>query len=266
MKLLLLFSLSLLMACSVKSDKIIKSAESLAVKNPENSLKILDRALNNETDLKVKLKYISAIETIIKKRIKKADYYKAILKKKITYLENPKEKNKSLLMISQLLIQNYRDDVEALNYLEKVDADLLNEDDREQYFKSVLIAHINNKNYEQALIEVEGFLNRKDLSPSERFKIKVLKARTFTDFKKPERAEVEYKQLLNKYPNLSKKWKIRTQLALILEGQKKYKEAVNQLRLYSQEVNEKDPLLDWRIEELSKRMALQPGGKGRLRR
>ncbi|MGH1468518.1 MAG: tetratricopeptide repeat protein [Bdellovibrionales bacterium] len=266
MKKSLLLLCFLTIGCSDKSSRIINSANKLSKKEPQKALKILDKALNDEMNPKEKLKYISTIENIVKEKVKKADYYKAILQKKLIYLESESEKNKTILIIAKLLIQNYKDNVGALNFLEKVKVDLLNEEEREQYFKSVLIAHINNKNYEQALIETNGFLNRKDLSPSERFRIQVLKARTYTDFKKAELAEKEYTRLLNRYPNLSKKWKIRTQLALTLEGQKKYKEAIAQLKLYSAEDEGKDPLLSWRIEELTKRMAQQPGGKGRLRR
>ncbi len=256
----------LTIGCSDKSSRIINSAVKLSRSEPKKALQILDKALSDETDRKEKLKYISTIESIVKEKVKKADYYKAILQKKLIYLESDKEKNQTILIIAKLLIQNYKDNVEALNFLEKVKIELLGEEEREQYFKSVLIAHINNKNYEQALIEVNGFLSRQDLSPSERFRIQVLKARTYTDFKKAESAEKEYTELLNRYPNLSKKWKLRTQLALTLEGQKKYKEAIKQLKLYAAEDKGKDPLLKWRIEELTKRMAQQPGGKGRLRR
>ncbi len=256
----------ILIGCSDKSGRIIKSAENLSKTNSKKALQILDNALMNEVSFKKKLKYISAIEKLIKNKVKKTSYYKAILQKKLVYVETQQERNQVLLMLSQLLIQNYKNNVEALNYLEKINIDLLNENEREQYLKSVLIANINSENYEQALIEVKSFLSRKDLSPSERFRIKILKARTNTNFKKIELAEKEYKQLLNKYPNLSKKWRIRMQLALILEEQKKYKEAIKELRLHAKEENHKDPLLKWRIEELTKRLAQQPGGKGRLKR
>ncbi len=169
-------------------------------------------------------------------------------------------------MLSKLLIQNYKNNIQALDYLERINVDLLNENQRDQYIKLILIANINREKYEQALIEVKSFLSRKDLSPSQRFRIKILKARTNTNFKKIELAEKEYKQILNTYPNLSKKWRIRMQLALILEEQKKYKEAIEQLVLHAKERNDKDPLLEWRIEELTKRFAQQPGGKGRLKR
>jgi len=261
-----LMLVALLLGCSSKSNKVIESAVKLAETDSEAALVSLDQALSEASTPSEKLKFIVAIEDLIKKKVKKADYYKAILQKKLVYVETVEDKNKTLLALSKLLIQNFKDNVGALTYLEEVEVQDLNEEQREQLFKSVLIANINNKNYEQALIEVESFLKRKDLTPSERFKIQVLKARTYTDFKKVGAAEVEYKELLNQYPNLSKKWKLRTQLALTLEGQRKYKEAIAQLQVYAKESEDEDPLLEWRIQELQKRLAQQPGGKGRLKR
>ncbi len=261
-----LISFFMLFGCTSEHGKKIIEAKKVRDSEPEQALLILDRALSDANDSKDKLEIILEIEDIIKKKVKKADYYKGILKKKLVYVESDFDKNETLLTLSKLLIQNFKDNISALNYLEKIKIEALIEEQREQYFKSVLIAHINNNNYEQALIEVDGFLKMKDLSPSERFKIQMLKARTFADFKKVESAESEYKKLLNEYPNLSKKWKLRTQLALTLEGQKKYKEAISQLKAYAKENEDEDPLLDWRIQELEKRLAQQPGGKGRLRR
>jgi tetratricopeptide (TPR) repeat protein len=261
----LCFILSL-QACSDKSEQVIESAESIVEKDSEKALSILDKALKEEKNAQIKLKYINFIEQIVKTKIKKADYYKAILEMKLVYLNEEKEKNKVRLTLAKLLIQNFKNNVEALNYLEQIDLSSLDESDRDLYFKSILIAHISDQKFEQALIEVEQFLKLKDLTPSERFKIRVLKARTLVDFKQSEKAEEEYKKLLNTHPNLSKKWKLRSQLALTLEGQKKYREAIDQLKKYAEEEEEEDPLLDWRIQELSKRLAQQPGGKGRLKR
>lgn len=254
------------MGCSSQSGKLIEESQKTATTDPEKALISLDRALSNTVKSSDKLKLIIAIEEIIKKKVKKAAYYKAILQKKLVYVETKEDKNKTLLALAKLLIQNFKDNVEALNYLEQIKVEHLDEGQREQFFKSVLIANINNKNYEQALIEVNSFLKRKDLSPSERFNIQVLKARTYADFKKVESAEAQYKKLINQYPNLSKKWKLRTQLALTLEGQRKYKEAIEQLKAYATESKDEDPLLEWRIQELQKRLAQQPGGKGRLKR
>lgn len=262
----LLICIFLNASCTNKTGKVIKSALSVSDKNPEKALGILDKKLLEAKKKKDKLAYTVAIEKIVKEKFKNPEHYKAILEKKILYLDSKKEINQTYLILAQLLIQNFKDENEALTVLSKIDIEELISEQRDQYFQSILISYINLKEYDQALIEADLFLKRKDLSPSEDFKIKNLKSRTLVSLKKSEKAEIQYEELIQTYPNLSKKWKIRSQLGLILEDQKKYKKALTQLKLQMKEEKSEDPLLKWRIDELSKRLAQQPGGKGKLRR
>lgn len=255
-----------LTSCTDKRRSVVSKANKLAKSDVGNALLVLDRSLQSATTSKDKLYYLKAIEEIVKKDLKDPKHYKAVLEKKIFFSENEKERNKSFLTLAQLLIQNFRDENEALSVLSKINFDKLIGEDRAKYFQSILISHINLKEDEQALIEVKVFLNRKDLTPSEDFKIRNLKSRSLVNLKKIEEAEKEYMSLIETYPNLSKKWNIRSQLGLLLEEQKEYKKAIFQLKKQVEESDVKDPLLEWRIAELSKRMEQQPGGKGRLRR
>lgn len=251
-------------SCKSKADKVINKA--LSAKNPETALISLDKGLTTAKTDRDKLSFILAIEKIVKEKLKNPEHYKAILEKKILYLKSEEEKNETYLILAQLLIQNLKNEDEALTILSKIDVDKLKANQRDQFFQSVLISYMNGKEYEQALIEAQLYLGRKDLTPSENFKIKNLKARSLVSLKRNEEAEAQYEELIQNYPNLSKKWKIRSQLGLIFEDQKKYREALSQLRLQMKEEKSDDPLLKWRIEELSKRLAQQPGGKGRLKR
>jgi len=262
----LLICIFLNASCTNKTGKVIKSALSVSEENPEKALSILDKKLLEAKKKKDKLAYIVAIEKIVKEKFKNPEHYKAILEKKILYLDSKKEINQTYLVLAQLLIQNFKDENEALTVLSKINIEELISEQRDQYFQSILISYINLKEYDQALIEADLFLKRKDLSPSEDFKIKNLKSRTLVSLKRSEKAEIQYEKLIQTYPNLSKKWKIRSQLGLILEDQKKYKKALIQLKLQMKEEKSEDPLLKWRIDELSKRLAQQPGGKGKLRR
>lgn len=256
----------MLLGCSNKQSEVLSKAKKLSKTNVKGSLELLDKNLQEASTVKEKLAYLTAIEKIVREELKDSNHYKAVLEKKLLYLDDESEKNKTLLTLAQLLIQNFRKEDEALTVLSKVNVEKLKTEDRDRYFQSILISYINSKDDEQALIEADEYLKRKDLSPSENFKIRNLKSRSLVNLKKLEEAESEYLSLIATYPNLSKKWNIRSQLGLLLEGQKKYEEAIFHLKKQMEESDAKDPLVEWRITELSKRMKQQPGGKGRLRR
>lgn len=264
--LIALFSLTLLVGCSTKQDDILKRASKLSKTDVEGSLILLDKNFQESKTVKEKLVFLTAIEKIVKEKLKDSIHYKAVLEKKVLYTTDEAEKNKTLLTLAQLLIQNFRKEDEALTVLSKIDINKLRSEDRDRYFQSIIISYINSKDDEQALIEAGEYLKRKDLSPSENFKIRNLKSRSLVNMKKFDEAEIEYLALIKTYPNLSKKWNIRSQLGLLLEGQKEYKKAIFHLKKHMEESENKDPLMEWRIAELSKRMKQQPGGKGRLRR
>lgn len=264
MKLLLPLFL-LFLGCSGEVNRAIKnSKEKLSENKPYEALQILDERLRNESSPKNKIKILNEIEVIIKTKIKKAYLYKAVLEQKIRYTEEIKSKNDTKLLLAQLLIQNLRDEISALDILENIKVEQLSNSQREQYFQMIIVSYINAKKNKQAMIEVANFLKRKDLAPSETFKLKQLQARIYTDLKQYAKAENIYEDLVKKYHNLSKKWKVRSQLAFIYESQQKYKEAVVELEKMQKE--DDDPFLKWRIEDLNKRIAQLPGGKGRLRR
>lgn len=246
-------------------NRAIKSSKNKISDNkPYEALKILDDQLRAESDPDHKIIILNEIEILIKTKIKKANLYRAVLEQKIRYTKDIKLKNDTRLLLAQLLIQNLRDEVGALDILENIKLEELSNSQREQYFQMIIISYINAKKNKQAMIEVKNFLHRKDLAPSETFKLKQLQARIYTDLRQYEKAENIYEDLVKKYHNLSKKWKVRSQLAFIYESQQKYKEAVAELERLQKE--DDDPFLKWRIEDLNKRIAQLPGGKGRLRK
>lgn len=255
-----------LSSCSSKSEKLISRAKKISETKGRQSLLLLDQAYSLSEGPKEKIRVLNEMENLIKSKIKKADLYQAVLEKKIYYLENEKIKDQTRLLLAQLYVQNLRSEEEALKVLSEIHSENLSSGEREQYYQLLLFAYINSKKLTQALLEANNILDRKDLSPSERFKVVILKARIYTELKKYKEAEVVYRSLMDKYHNLAKKWKVRSQLALTYESLKMYKEAVKELEAYLEEEGKEDTVVEWRIEELKKRIALQPGGKGRLRR
>lgn len=262
----LLITLTLFFGCSTKQGDILDKARKVSVTNAEKALKLLDKGFQESKTPEEKLIFLNEIEKIVKEKLKSSNHYRAVLEKKLLYLSDETDKNKTLLTLAQLLIQNFRKEDEALSVLSRIKIEELKSEDRDRYFQSILISYINAKDDEQALIEASEYLKRKDLSPSENFKIRNLKSRSLVNLKKFKEAEEEFIALIETYPNLSKKWNIRSQLGLLLEGQKEYKKAIFHLKKHMEESEVKDPLMEWRIAELSKRMKQQPGGKGRLRR
>jgi len=244
----------------------VKKAQKLSESNVVGALRILDKGYTSAKTNDKKLLFLKEIEILVKNKLKDSNHYRAVLEKQILLTDDQDEKNKRLLTLAQLLIQNFRKEDDALAVLSRVKIETLKSEERSRFFQSVLIAYINSKDFEQALLEANEYLKRNDLSPSELFKIRNLKTRALVNLDKVKAAESEYLNLIENYPNLSKKWNIRSQLGLLLEEQKDYKQAIFHLRKQLEESKSKDSLIEWRIAELSKRMKQQPGGKGRLRR
>ncbi len=266
-KYLLLFFICFFNAsCSLKSGDLVSSAQRMEKKSPEKALLIYDRAFQRSKKVKEKLKILTRIEKLIKTKIKRADLLQGALDRKVSLLEDSVKKNKVLLDLAQLALQNLKNSNIALSYLDQISYEDLNGPQRESYFKLVIVSYLNDDNYEQAVIEADEFLAFKDLTPSERFKIEILKSKAFVAKKENIKAIENYEKLLNKYPNLSKTWKVRSQLAILFEEQRDYSRAIENLQVLKKDAGEKDSLLEWRIKELQKRLAQQPGQSGRLRR
>lgn len=259
-------SLCFFVSCSLGSNDLLRSAKKLEKKSPEKALLIYDRAFQKASTSSKKLEILNLIEDHVKNRIKRADLLKGVLDQKLPLIEKPSEKNQILLDLAQLSLQNLKDNDLSLSYLDKVKYGDLLPKQRSSYFKSVVFSYLNGGQLDQAIIEADRFLNFKDLLPSERFNLEILKAKGFVALKQNARAISNYEMLISKYPNLSKTWKVRSQLALLFEEQRDYKKAIANLETLKSESKEEASLLEWRIKELSKRLAQQPGQSGKLKR
>ena len=262
---LLLVFIIALAACSSGVSKKIEKIQSKNTENPSQKLVLLDQlydSLNKDED---KLKVLESIEILLREKIKDPNLLLQIYKKQAFFSRTDKDRNLVFLKIAQLSVQNLKDNVIAQNYLFKVKEELLGKEQRDQFYQLKVLSFINSGQFQQANVEVNDLLKRKDLSPTERFKINMLRTRILSAKKNNSEVEKVLLELLRTHPNLSMKWRLRSQLSVLYEDNEDFKSALEQLRMMKDEQGE-DELLLARIKQLEKRSKQQPGAKGWLRR
>jgi len=261
----LLLLILFLGACSNSVGSKIKKIKKQNIGKSRLALEKLDELYEVTENKKAKLEILKSISEIVRVELKDPNLLLQVYEKEAFFSPTPEDRNDVYLKMSQLSVQNLKDNILAQDFLFKVDEDLLTKEKRDQYYQLKILSFINSGQTEQAQIEIDDLLSRKDLTPTERFKISMLKTRILSSNKKEEEVETILLSLLKSYPNLSMKWRIRSQLAMLYEDQENLKKALVQLNKLKEEEGE-DELLSIRIDQLKKRSKQQPGAKGRLRR
>jgi outer membrane PBP1 activator LpoA protein len=268
----LFFKIHLLLAltvaftgCSSGVSNKIEKIQSKSTEQPSQKLVLLDQLYDSLDKDEDKLKVLKSIETLLREEIKDPNLLLQIYKKQAFFSGTDTDRNLVFLKIAQLSVQNLKDNVIAQNYLFKIKEDLLDKEQRDQFYQLKVLSFINSGQFKQADVEVNDLLKRKDLSPTERFKINMLRTRILSAKKKNSEVEKVLLDLLRTHPNLSMKWRLRSQLSVLYEDKEDFKKAIEQLKKMKEEQGE-DELLLARIKQLEKRSKQQPGGKGWLRR
>jgi outer membrane PBP1 activator LpoA protein len=263
-----LFFLCLLIligGCTSGVDSKIKSIKEQNSAKPMLELAELDQLYESLTEKKDKVKVLESIESLIRSEIRDPNLLLLAYEKKAFYSSSVEERNNVYLKMAQLSVQNLRDNTIAQDYLYKIDEKALNKEQRDQFYQLKILSFINSGQVDQAEIEAEDLLNRPDLTPTERFKVSMLKTRILTANNKENEVEEILVDLLKTYPNLSMKWRVRSQLAMYYEEQENYEKALEQLNKMLEEEGD-DELLSIRIEQLKERSKQQPGARGWYRR
>ena len=221
----------------------------------------LDQLYGRLSDREEKLRVLKAIEEVVRTEIRDPNLLLQVFEKKAFFSESEEERNSVFLKMAQLSIQNLKDNIIAQDYLFKINESLLSKEQRDQFYQLKILSFINSEQMDQAEIEIEDLLNREDLTPTERFKISMLKIRILTANKKEEEIEKILIHLLKTFPNLSMKWRVRSQLVMLYEDQEDYSKALDQLSKMQEEEGE-DELLSIRIKQLKERSKQQPGAHG----
>jgi len=261
----LILFFTVLAGCSSGIDSKVKKIKKQHPGKPMLALAQLDQLYDKLTEKKDKLKVLVSIENVIRTEIRDPNLLLQVFEKKAFYSETKEKRNEVFLKMAQLSVQNLQDNVIAQDYLFKIDESTLTKDQRDQFYQLKILSFINSGQIDQAEIEIEDLLNREDLTPTERFKISMLKIRILTANKKEDKVEKLLVNLLKTYPNLSMKWRVRSQLAMLYEDKEDYSKALDQLNKMQDEEGE-DDLLSIRIEQLKERSKQQPGARGWYRR
>lgn len=122
--------------------------------------------------------------------------------------------------------------------------------------------HFSLNQFYQSEIEVNEALKLK-VSKGDIFEALLFKASLYLTNKKVDKAILLYKDLLKKYPDLSKKENIKTNLAVCYEEKEEFNEAIRVLKEIKDEKIEKAEIVDLKIEKLKLRIENMPKGKVR---
>lgn len=251
--------------CTSGLDSKMQKIKKQNSNKPLLALAQLDQLYDSLSERNDKIRVLKSIEALIRSEIRDPNLLLQVFEKRAFFSESKTERNGVYLKMAQLSVQNLKDNVIAQDYLFKIDESVLSKEQRDQFYQLKVLSFINSGQIDQAEIEIEDLLKRKDLTPTERFKISMLKTRILTANKKEAEVEEILVDLLKTYPNLSMKWRVRSQLAMLYEDQEDYDKALEQLNKMLEEEGD-DELLSIRIEQLKERSKQQPGARGWYRR
>ena len=261
----LFFLILIFTGCTSGLDSKIRKIKKQNSKKPLLALAQLDQLYDGLLKRSDRIKVLRSIENLIRTEIRDPNLLLRVFEKLAFFSESSEERNSVYLKMSQLSVQNLKDNVFAQDYLFKIDQDTLSKEQRDQFYQLKILSLINSGQIDQAEIEIEDLLRRKDLSPTERFKVSMLKTRILTANKKEAEVEKLLVNLLKTNPNLSMKWRVRSQLVMFYEDQEDYEKALEQLNKMLEEEGDEE-FLSIRIEQLKERSKQQPGARGWYRR
>ncbi len=236
-----------------------------AIKNQnfESAVVILSSIIQHDPDSDEALKAARLGASVAHFEAK--DYVHALEFYKQIVLSSPdvEERKTSQKYIAQIQFENLNDYNQAVIEYEKLLRLNLGPAEAFRYRMNLAKSYFYLNDTEQTLIEIDMILN-KTILPDEAFEAKVLRANTEVAAKRNKEAAVMWKNILEEFPEKSKKEKIALNLAVVYEEMNDFENAIEVLNSLRDGSPHQD-FLDLRISRLKERMDNQPGANG-LRR
>lgn len=178
--------------------------------------------------------------------------------------ESAAERKNAQRLIAQLYFDNLQDYSQAVLEYEKLLKLQLPSGEAFRYRLNLAKSHFQLNNLDQANSEIDTLLASKKLEPDDIFDAKVLKANIQVSAKNLSAAAESWSQVLEEFPDRSKREKVALNLVVCYEEQKEFGKAIDLLEKMKVDYPNQD-FLDVRIARLKERKTNLPGAQG-LRR
>jgi len=261
---LALLMLSLL-ACNSPEERELKTArEDAEQKNYSAALSHYDKVLIRSPESASAL--TAAREGAKSAFFDAKNFEKAVLfyKYLVMYSPDPVERMAAQRQIATAYFDHLADYPKAVIEINRLLLMLTDPKEKAEYKMSLARAYYYQNNFTQAENEAEEFL-RMPLGTEQRFEMMMLKGNIELAKKDLPKAIGVFKDLLNQFPEKSKKENVGLTLSVCYEEQGDYRSAIETL----EDMKKYHPMPDYidiRIQRLQQRLKNQPGAKGRLRK
>ncbi|MGE0526504.1 MAG: tetratricopeptide repeat protein [Bdellovibrionales bacterium] len=173
---------------------------------------------------------------------------------------NPEERKTSQKYIAQIQFENLQDYDRSVTEYERLLKLEHGPEEAFHYRLNLAKSHYHLNALEQSLHEIEILLSGK-LSVDQVFDAKVLKASVYVANKQFEKAAELWQEILNTYPERSRKENVALNLVVLYEELKEFGKAIEVLE-GMRDGYPNPEFLDLRIERLKARQLNQPGAQG----
>lgn len=256
----------LLSGCTLSFDWFhrIRARELIRAGDYPKALEILrevrDRNLENPKSVEVSRLGARVAQIDAKDYALAIEFYRHLVMRS----ENPAERKNAQRLIAQLYFDNLQDYSQAVLEYEKLIKLSLPPDEAFRYRLNLAKAHFQLNNLEQADNEIDTLLAMKNLEADQIFDAKMLKANIQVANKNLTGAAESWSQVLEEFPDRSKREKVALNLVVCYEEQKEFGKAIDVLEKMKADYPNPD-FVEVRIARLKERKTNMPGANG-LRR
>lgn len=258
-----LFLLTYIGCTSSLEDELERAHSLRESKDYIQALDVYDKIIKQKPNSKIAAE--AAIQAARISKEEKQDYTKAIkyYEYVILFSKNARARKMAQINIADLYFDKLKDFHKSIEAYNKLLQTAKNDTERVKYRLSLAHSNFSLNNFYQAIIEVDNLL-KMNLDQKTLYEVLVFKGNILLTTKKIEDAISIYKQVIEEFPERSRKDNITMNLALCYEELNDFDEAIRIL----EELKKDYPMPDFieiTIKKLKKRKENLPGAKG-LRR
>lgn len=253
--------LLLLVGCNSNLEDELERAHQLREsKNFIQALDVYDKIIKQKPNSKIAAKAAEYAAKIT--REEKQDYSKSIeyFNYVILFSDQAKARKSAQISIADLYFNKLKDYNKSINSYNKLLQIAANDSERVKYKLSLAKSYFSMNNFYQALVEVDNLL-KMNLDQKTLYEVLVFKGNVLLTTKKIEDAISIYKQVIEEFPEKSRKDNITMNLALCYEELNDFDESIRILEDLKKDYAMPE-FIEITIKKLKKRKENLPGAQG----
>ena len=173
---------------------------------------------------------------------------------------DPQERGEAQKKIIQILYEKQKNYAESINEISLILQTELTDSEKFKYRMMLAKSYFQLNKFYQAKVEVE-VLVQEDLTPDQQFQLLTFKGNLYMTDKQHEAAIEVYEQMLDAFNDRAIGEGVPLSLASVFEDIEKFSEAIEVLESYKP-VGPSAEFIEFKIKKLKERMKNQPGARG----